>query len=167
MIKCKVCGKPLTGKQKMFCSKECRDKYYKEEREKQKPQKFCQICGKPLASHQKKVCSAECLKKWNSQYNSRYIAERRERDAEFAKKTNEWSAKSTKKGYAKRTWNAWLDHAGAILKLAEMEDAQVLIAKYLDENFQGRGERQHREYMSDEEKQASETLQSLGDIASI
>ena len=27
-MECKVCGKELTGRQKMFCSKQCKSKYY-------------------------------------------------------------------------------------------------------------------------------------------
>lgn len=162
-LKCKVCGKALTGRQKSFCSANCRKKHFKDQK---RINKVCAVCGKPLPPRKKKVCSDECLKIWNTQYNSKYVAERRENDEDFAKRSVYLNARSSQKNYAKKKWNERLEHAGAILKLAEMDDAQVLIAKYLDENFLGRGERQHREFTSEEEAKAGEALASLGDIVS-
>ena len=162
-LKCIVCGKTLTGRQTHYCSKACYKQFLSEQR---RGNKVCAVCGKPLPPHKRKVCSDECLKIWNTRYNSEYVSKRRKNDEEFAKKSAYLGARSSQRTYAKKKWNERLEHAGAILKLAEKDDAQVLIAKYLDENFLGRGERQHREFTSEEEAKAGEALASLGDIIS-
>ena len=103
-----------------------------------KAERVCVVCGKPLPKGKRKICSDECTKIWNTQYNSKYIKERREKDEEFADKTRKWSIKSTRRGFGEKRWNSWLEQADIILRLAQEPNAQALIAKYLDMNFETR-----------------------------
>lgn len=169
-LKCLVCDKTLTGKQKKFCSVQCQAKcQYRKTRNlelKDTVPKVCQICGNPLTGRQRKACSEECLKVWNTRYNSKYILARRAVDEDFAKKSAEWSARASSKSYAKRMWKARLKSAEEILALAKQEDARLLIAEYLDENFQIRRNPFSRKETVEEAKKASEIIQSLGDLSS-
>jgi len=94
-MKCKNCGKLITGK-KVFCNKSCAAIYNNKKRKKKKyiitcsscKKEFevfgwqnsgrricdksyeCQYCKKPLQKNRKKFCSEECYIKWD--YKNRY-----------------------------------------------------------------------------------------------
>lgn len=173
---CKHCGKKIQvndNRRHMFCSVECRKAYYKAERQKAREATKrivkCEICGKEFEvfgkSH-KRFCSDECIKKHMVRYNADYISARRKVDEEFTQKNRELSRKSSSRDYARRQWNKWLSHADAILQLTEMDNARELIAKYLDLNLQARGDDNRRKNMVEGEKEATEMLESLGDLRS-
>lgn len=127
----------------------------------------CEFCGKKFTAEKKyrrKFCSEACRKAYLTKYNSAYVKARRENDAEFAQKTRDWAKKTSDKGYATKIWNGYLEHADAVLELAKMEDARILIAKYLDQNLisRARGYKQ-RTYQAEDELKAIDTLESLGD----
>lgn len=56
---CKICGKPLTGKQSMFCSPECERK--RGRADKKHIPRICENCGKAFeGSRVQRFCSKEC-----------------------------------------------------------------------------------------------------------
>lgn len=127
--------------------------------------KVCVVCGKPLLTKQQKLCSEECRKKWQTMYNSNYIKERRKVDEEFVEKNRKSSAISSRRGFATKQWNTRLEQADKILQLSKMDNARQLVAKYLDLNFEARmSYRSPRKYQSEEELEAIEVLESLGDV---
>ncbi len=69
--KCVWCEKPLTGKQKKFCSKICISKYYNNKRD-TKPKIYgnCENCGIKLKEKRRKFCSKICISKYHN--NKRY-----------------------------------------------------------------------------------------------
>ena len=132
-----------------------------------KEPKYCEVCGNLIPSGRGKLCSDECRKIHYKNYNTKYIKSRRESDPEFVKKTNEWSAHSNRRAYARKMWQTWLDHAEKILQLAQEDNAKELIAAYLDENTQaGNNRKVSRAESTEAEAKAKEALQSLGDLDS-
>ena len=69
---CKVCGKPLTGRQRTVCSTHCASRRHAEKAKQTaiKPKKaargsvsnerICKVCGKPLTGKQRIFCSDKC-----------------------------------------------------------------------------------------------------------
>ena len=90
---CKVCGKPLTGRQRTVCSVHCASRRHAEktkqtaikpqkaarvinktarrqrkaDKQSKKKERFCKVCGKPLTGRQTAYCSKDCAKKRNAE----------------------------------------------------------------------------------------------------
>lgn len=90
---CKICGKPLTGRQRTVCSVHCASRRHAEktkqtaikpqkaarvinktarqqrktDKQSKKKERFCKVCGKPLTGRQTAYCSKDCAKKRNAE----------------------------------------------------------------------------------------------------
>lgn len=69
---CVVCGKALTGKQELYCSKQCKKKAERKRARGERPDakytKVCPNCGKEFVTDEKnrrKYCSDKCAQEWN------------------------------------------------------------------------------------------------------
>lgn len=75
-MNCKKCDKPLTGRQKLYCSNECRLAYTKEHGRIELPMITCETCGKVYRRHRNKggdrFCSVECYKQDRVDHPERY-----------------------------------------------------------------------------------------------
>lgn len=65
ILKCKHCGKPLTGKRTVFCSDQCNKRHQQKLARKPQPPKECIICGKTFTPRNvfQLCCSKECSAK--------------------------------------------------------------------------------------------------------
>jgi endogenous inhibitor of DNA gyrase (YacG/DUF329 family) len=64
-LDCKVCKKPLTGKQRSFCSSKCRSNYFNGLGSLNGQEKDCEQCGKTFVIEKKgsrRFCSKDCQK---------------------------------------------------------------------------------------------------------
>lgn len=79
-LKCVVCGHPLKGKQRKYCSTKHQNEYLKQQRSiNKKGHRYCVVCGKPLTTKQTKYCSHEHLvqnRVKRGYYRDRYRKER-------------------------------------------------------------------------------------------
>lgn len=86
---CVVCGKPLTGKQELYCSMSCIMRAWKNKLRGGQPDaeriKICRHCGKEFvaADKRRKYCSAECVKEQHkAQHREQMSHYRRKKRAE-------------------------------------------------------------------------------------
>lgn len=64
-VDCKVCKKPLVGRQKMYCSTKCRSIYFNSLGSSNGQEKDCEQCGKTFVIGKKgsrRFCSKDCQK---------------------------------------------------------------------------------------------------------
>ena len=78
---CKMCGAPLTGKQRRFCSTKCKNKnfysnYVGKPAESIKTYRpkldNCEVCGKPLRGKQTRFCSIDCKNASHQDYAAQF-----------------------------------------------------------------------------------------------
>ena len=78
---CAVCGKALTGRQELYCSKQCKKKAERKRLHGEQPDakytKVCPTCGHTFLTDKRnrKYCCDECAKEWN---RTRYAQNKRE-----------------------------------------------------------------------------------------
>lgn len=62
--RCIICGKPLRGKQRMYCGKNCANAHFyqicAEQDRLERPELRCVICGAGLTGKQRKFCGTRC-----------------------------------------------------------------------------------------------------------
>ncbi len=64
-VDCRVCKKPLVGRQKMYCSTKCRSIYFNSLGSPSGQEKDCEQCGKTFVIEKKgsrRFCSKDCQK---------------------------------------------------------------------------------------------------------
>ena len=59
---CIICGKPLTGQQRKYCSSTCCKRALWIAKSKLLPKRYCLICGKELDPRKRVYCSDRCAK---------------------------------------------------------------------------------------------------------
>lgn len=87
---CTACGNSLSGRQKRFCSKRCRDRHnMKVYRAKIRKPHYCIICGNVLGNRRYKTCSEECRKVHRREYAMKLLRKEFE-DEEYHQKYLEY-----------------------------------------------------------------------------
>lgn len=62
-MNCKICGKPLSPKQKSYCSAECAIIGRRQRQRTKVTTRYCAMCGKLIADqNRRQYCSDECMK---------------------------------------------------------------------------------------------------------
>ena len=169
LLKCKNCGKllPQSGRKTKFCGRECYLDFQNRIRREKIGLKTvkCEICGKEFEvtkNSQKKRCSKECKKRAWTIYNTNYQAKRRAEDPEYYKKSLETASRIARTAEGIQKWSIFMDCAKTILQLANEENAQQLIAKYIDINFRIRtGAYSTKRILTEEEQGLYEKLKEL------
>lgn len=62
-MNCKICGKPLSPKQKSYCSAECAIIGRRQRQRTKVTPRYCAMCGKLITGQSRRqYCSDECMK---------------------------------------------------------------------------------------------------------
>lgn len=129
----------------------------------------CVICGKKYEyiwkQNTKRTCCAECEKIRQRNYNTQYVAKKRQNETVEERKARQEVARVKQAARtAQHRWDKKLACADTVMFLASQDNGRELLAAYFDKYFVVRGNQfKERTSETDEEIAASKMLDALGD----